>query len=154
LRGHNSSAVNKIYKIFIAHFSAGSACLVSVSINISHILYPVERLYCKRPIQCLALSGVSQNFDPPRPHRPASVYPPAFGAGGGHIRCDEGVGGYFGRSQTQLCKVYSTYVSTLCFTPPPPKRKHPLTKGERKVNICRRKKSPKLSLSGSVLRIS
>jgi hypothetical protein len=27
------------------------------------------------------MSGVFQNIDPPPPHRPASVYPPAFGAG-------------------------------------------------------------------------
>jgi hypothetical protein len=32
------------------------------------------------------MSGVFQNIDPPPPHRPASVYPPAFGAGGGHTR--------------------------------------------------------------------
>jgi hypothetical protein len=30
------------------------------------------------------MSGVVQNIDPPPPHRPASVYPSAFGAGGGH----------------------------------------------------------------------
>jgi hypothetical protein len=32
------------------------------------------------------MSGVLQNIDPPPPHCPASVYPPAFGAGGGHTR--------------------------------------------------------------------
>jgi hypothetical protein len=32
------------------------------------------------------MSGVYQNIDPPPSHRPASVYPPAFGAGGGHTR--------------------------------------------------------------------
>jgi len=32
------------------------------------------------------MSGVFQNIDPPPPNRPASVYPPAFGAGGGHTR--------------------------------------------------------------------
>ncbi len=36
----------------------------------------VEGLYCKRPIQCLASSEILT------PHCPASVYPPAFGAGG------------------------------------------------------------------------
>ncbi len=30
--------------------------------------------------------GVFRNTDPRPPHRPASVYPPAFGAGGGHTR--------------------------------------------------------------------
>jgi hypothetical protein len=33
------------------------------------------------------MSFVFQNIDPPpTPQRPASVYPPAFGAGGGHTR--------------------------------------------------------------------
>jgi hypothetical protein len=32
------------------------------------------------------MSGVFQNIDPPPPHRPASSYPPAFGAGEGHTR--------------------------------------------------------------------
>jgi hypothetical protein len=32
------------------------------------------------------MSGIFQNIDPPPPHRPASVYSPAFGAGGGHPR--------------------------------------------------------------------
>jgi hypothetical protein len=40
------------------------------------------------------MSRVFQNIDPPPPHRPASVYPPAFGAGGGHTRwVERGVGG-------------------------------------------------------------
>ncbi len=34
----------------------------------------VERLYCKRPIQCLASSKI---LTPPPPHCPASVYPPS-----------------------------------------------------------------------------
>jgi len=45
----------------------------------------VERLYCKRPIQCLASSKILT------PHlltarRVCTVYPPAFCAGGGHTR--------------------------------------------------------------------
>ncbi len=32
------------------------------------------------------MSGVFQNIDPPPPHRPASVYRPPFGAGGGQTR--------------------------------------------------------------------
>jgi hypothetical protein len=32
------------------------------------------------------VSGVFRNIDPPPPNRPASVYPLAFGAGGGHTR--------------------------------------------------------------------
>jgi hypothetical protein len=61
----------------------------------------VERLFCKRPIQCLA------SFKILTPHRPASVYPPAFGAVGIHSLGGEGVGGeYFGRRQTQLCTLH------------------------------------------------
>ncbi len=41
----------------------------------------VEGLYCKRPIRCLASFEI---LTPPPHHRPASVYPPAFGAEGGH----------------------------------------------------------------------
>ena len=58
------------------------------------------------------MSGL-QNIDPP-PHHLASVYPPAFGAGGGHTRWLEwGVGVNLKTSDTAL---YSTYVSTLCCT--------------------------------------
>jgi hypothetical protein len=32
------------------------------------------------------MSGVFRNIDHPPPHPLASVYPPAFGAGGGHTR--------------------------------------------------------------------
>jgi hypothetical protein len=39
------------------------------------------------------MSGVFQNIDPPSPHRPASVYPPAFDARGRtHSLGGEGVG--------------------------------------------------------------
>jgi hypothetical protein len=37
------------------------------------------------------MSGVFQNIDPPPRRRPASVYPPAFGAGEGHTRWVERV---------------------------------------------------------------
>jgi hypothetical protein len=65
---------------------------------------PVEGLYCKRPIQCLASS---KNIDPPPPHRhrPASVYPLWCG-GRTHSLDGEGVGvnsSEFGRRQTLLC---------------------------------------------------
>ncbi len=49
-------------------------------------LKTVEGLYCKRPIQCLALF---RNIDLPTPSPPVecvSPPPPAFGAGGGHTR--------------------------------------------------------------------
>jgi hypothetical protein len=36
-------------------------------------IYPVERLYCKRPILCLASSKILTSHPP---HRPASVRPP------------------------------------------------------------------------------
>jgi hypothetical protein len=54
------------------------------------------------------MSGVFQNIDLPPPHRPASVYPPAFGAWGGHSHwVERGVGGqYFGRPQTLLCTLH------------------------------------------------
>jgi hypothetical protein len=42
----------------------------------------VEGLYCKRPIQCLASSEILT----PTPSPPGEWSPPAFGAGGGHIR--------------------------------------------------------------------
>jgi hypothetical protein len=62
------------------------------------------------------MSGVFQNIDPPPPHHPASVYPPAFGAGGGHTcRVERRVGGqYFGRRQTLLCTLHN--VSTFWAT--------------------------------------
>jgi hypothetical protein len=47
-----------------------------------YTLAVVQGLYCKRQIHCLA----SSEIDPPPPQRLASVYPPAFGAGGGHTR--------------------------------------------------------------------
>jgi hypothetical protein len=47
------------------------------------------------------MSGVFRNIDPPPPHRPASVYYPAFGAVGGHTR------------KTIDTALYSIYVSTL-----------------------------------------
>jgi hypothetical protein len=76
-------------------------------------LPPVEGLYCKRPIQCLASSKL---LTPPPPHRPASLYPPAFGAGGGHTRWVERGGGSIAR-KTPNTALYSLYVSTLCFRP-------------------------------------
>jgi hypothetical protein len=59
------------------------------------------------------MSLVFQNINPHPPHRPASVYPPAFGAGGGHNRwVEKGAGGqYFWRRKTQLC---TQHMSSLC----------------------------------------
>ncbi len=44
----------------------------------------VERLYCKRPIQCLASSKILTPH--PRTARRVCSVSPAFGAGGGHTR--------------------------------------------------------------------
>ncbi len=70
----------------------------------SHI---VEKLYCKRPILCLASSKILT------PHLLTArrVFTPAFGAGGGHTRwVEKGVGGqHFGRRETcdtQLCNLH------------------------------------------------
>jgi hypothetical protein len=65
---------------------------IEIFMALGEMEYSVEGLYCKRPIQCLASSEI---LTPP-PHRPASVYLPAFGAGGGHTRWVEmgwGTGG-------------------------------------------------------------
>jgi hypothetical protein len=58
------------------------------------------------------MSGVFQNIDPPPPHRPASVYPPAFGAGEDTLAgWGRGGGQYFGRRQTLPCTLHK---SVLC----------------------------------------
>ncbi len=60
------------------------------------------------------MSDVFQNNDPPPPHCPASVYPPARFWCGGRIHSLGGVGGegaiFWKSADTAL---YSTYVSTL-----------------------------------------
>ena len=53
------------------------------------ILVALEGLYCKRPILCLASSKILTPSPHP-PHRPASVYPSAFG---GHTPWVERGGG-------------------------------------------------------------
>ncbi len=54
-------------------------------------MYPVERLYYKRPILCLASSKILTS-NPPSP--PCECATPAFGAGGGHTRSvEKGWGG-------------------------------------------------------------
>ncbi len=66
-------------------------------------LLHVEGLYCKRPIQFLASSEL---LTPPSPHRPASVYPPAFGAGGGHTRWVERGWGVNKSEDARHCSVF------------------------------------------------
>jgi hypothetical protein len=70
--------------------------------------YPptIERLYCKRPIQCLASFKILTTHPLTTP---GECVPPAFGAGGGHTYwVERGVGGqYFGRRQTlNVCKYF------------------------------------------------
>jgi hypothetical protein len=61
------------------------------------------------------MSGVCRNIDPPPPHRPASVYPPAFGAGGEDTLAEwRGGGGSIVR-KTPDTTLYSIYVSSLWF---------------------------------------
>jgi hypothetical protein len=49
--------------------------------------------------------GVFRTIDPPPPHRPASVYPPAFGAGGGHTRWVEREWGVNSSEDARHCSV-------------------------------------------------
>ncbi len=49
-----------------------SVCHIYVYSDALALVSLVERLYCKRPIQCLASSKILT----PTPHRPASMYPP------------------------------------------------------------------------------
>jgi hypothetical protein len=62
-----------------------------LKVAMTNIIKRVEGLYCKRPIQCLASSEILT----PHPSTPGvhCTPPPAFGAGGGHTRWVEGVGG-------------------------------------------------------------
>jgi hypothetical protein len=57
----------------VARFPAGSCKNPAASLKKIVILCVVERLYCKRPILCLASSKL---LTPHPLHRPASVYPP------------------------------------------------------------------------------
>jgi hypothetical protein len=68
---------------------------------------PVERLYCKRPIQCLASSKILT----PTPSPPGEG---VLGAGGGEDKLarGRGVGGSIVR-KTPDTALYSIYVSTL-----------------------------------------
>jgi hypothetical protein len=51
------------------------------------------------------MSGVFRNIDTPPPHRPASVYPPAFGAGGGRTRWVERWWGVNSSEDARHCSV-------------------------------------------------
>ncbi len=65
-------------------------------------LSPVEGLYCKRPIQCLASSKILT------PHPLASLLypPPAVGAGGGHTRWVERGWGVNSSEDARHCTLY------------------------------------------------
>jgi hypothetical protein len=83
--------------------TASWSAVLSTYSSIAERYRTVERLYCKRPIQCLASSKI---LTPP-PHRPASVY--AFGAGGGHTRwVERGRGGGSIFLKTPDTALYST----------------------------------------------
>jgi hypothetical protein len=58
------------------------------------------------------MSGVYRNIDTPPPHRPASVYPHAFGAGEDTLAGWRGCGGSIVR-KTPDTALYSINVSTL-----------------------------------------
>jgi hypothetical protein len=77
------------------------------------ILIPVERLYCKRPIQCLAFSKILT------PHRLTArrVCTPLWCGGRTHSLGGEGGGGGSIFWKTPDTALYSTYVSTLCLYP-------------------------------------
>ncbi len=51
------------------------------------------------------MSGVFRNIDHPPPHRPVSVYPPAFGAVGGHTRWVERGWGVNNSEDARHCSV-------------------------------------------------
>ncbi len=51
------------------------------------------------------MSDFFRNIDPPPLHRPASVYPPAFGAGGGHARWVERGWGVSSSEDARHCSV-------------------------------------------------
>jgi hypothetical protein len=51
------------------------------------------------------MSGVFRNIDPSPPHRPASVYPHAFGAGGGLTRWVERGWGVNSSEDARHCSV-------------------------------------------------
>jgi hypothetical protein len=75
------------------------------------------------------MPGVFRNIDPPPPHRTASVYPPAFGAGGGHTRWVEGGGGVNSLEDARHCSVlyickYFVLYSILVHEPGELKRFH------------------------------
>ncbi len=62
---------------------------MQVMYNCTWMVLTLEGLYSKGPIQCLASSELLT----PHPLTAHRVYPPAFGAGGGHTRWVERVGG-------------------------------------------------------------
>ncbi len=79
----------------------------SQSTNLLRIPPTVERLYCNRPILCLASSKILTPHPPPSPPGDC-VYPPLWCGGRTHsLGGGWGVGGqYFGRRETQLCTLH------------------------------------------------
>jgi hypothetical protein len=67
------------------------------------------------------MSGVFKILTPPTRHCPASVYPPAFGAGGGHTRWVERGWGLNILKDARHCSVlYIRKYFVLYSLPPPP----------------------------------
>jgi hypothetical protein len=99
---------------------SGSKCVVRGIPSVSGVsrpsAAPVEGLYCKRPIQCLASSKMFTPPPTPSPH--GECVPPAFGAGGGHTRWVERGWGVSVLEDARHCSC-STYVSILCAWPRP-----------------------------------
>jgi hypothetical protein len=58
------------------------------------------------------MSGVFRNIAPPPPHCPASVNPPAFGAGGGHTRLGDRGWGVNSSEDARHCSV--RYICKYC----------------------------------------
>jgi hypothetical protein len=79
------------------------------------ILYSVERLYCKRPIQCLASSKILT----PHPLTARRVCTPSPLVRGEDTLAGWKVGGRSIFWKTPDTALYSTYVSTLCSKVPP-----------------------------------
>jgi hypothetical protein len=99
------------------------ACPSVFTACLACLLICLFRLYRRGIIlwEANLMSGFFQNIDPPPHHRPASAYPPAFGAGGGHTRWVEGGGSifqYFGRRQTLLCTLHTYKYFVVCINYP------------------------------------
>ncbi len=110
------------------------------------ILPPIEGLYCKRPIQCLASCEILTSH--PLTARRVCVYPPACGAGGEHTRWVERGWGVNSSEDARHCSVLYKRVCKyfvlppLSFQPPSPTHTTPYP-AEKKSLVLRKKGSIK-----------